>query len=1267
MLFEVTADDIFHLSDADLRQLIGRLSEQEVRQQGYSPVAVTWGGHQNAPDGGIDVRISLSSESSIFGYVPAAATGFQVKAQDMPRQAILNEMAPNGVLRESIAELAAARGAYIIVSSHGSVADTALTERKNAMREALSGHAHGAALSVEFYDRNRVATWANQHPGLIPWVREKIGRAMSGWRPFADWSSSPAPLETRYLLDEGVRLVGPSEQGHDRLSADNGANALRRILEKPGGIARLVGLSGVGKTRLVQALFDPRIGTDPLRQAEAVYTDIAESPNPQPLELTSRLLQLRQRAILIVDNCNPDLHRRLAARITESDGLLSLITVEYDISDDEPENTNVFKLDVTSVDLMVKILESRFPALAAPSRRVVAEFSGGNPRIAFALASTTKDGDSLAYLRNRDLFERLFHQSKGRDNNLLCAAKACALLYSFDGESINSESELAILGSLVGLGVDEMFSHIAELQRRQLVQRRGKWRAILPHAIANRLATLALEDIPFQKTETAIMNSGSERMIRSFSKRMGYLHDDERAKTLAQRWFSDGGFLERIGDYNELGQACFTNIAPIDPEETLSFIERAAMRMPWFYGEKNKNRTEIVRVLRSIAYEPRFFFRAMDVIKSFALNEVNRAHDFAESVFKSMFSLYLSGTHANAHQRAKIIFSLLSSKNQTENLIGLESLSQMLFCGPFSSHYSFEFGVRSRNYGSAPRTDRDLMEWFGQALSVAEQIGMDSTTLADEVRKVVAKRFAKISTINGMIGALVSLADNYSQKSPWLGGWIAVRTTIKRHKEKMSAANLQALEALAARLQPIDLEGKVRAYALSEPWSALDIAESEAENKDDMLSAQERVVYLCVDLGRLLSHHPEKLDALLPEIFSVASVKISALGRGIADTCDSLRESWTYLLTRYLAMPEKNRHASLLGGFLEEARRRTPKECELILDEALGNSSLSAQFVYFQACAGLTSEGVERLLAALDLDTIPTISFQILENGRLHEGLSDAQLAVFIRKLRSRNDGLPVATAILGMRIFSAKSEKRPISDIVKKMGRELIQETTFQSRDTHLEYMMASIIDVSLNDSDHYALASSVCIRIAEGFDTYKITSWDVSEILKALSKSCPRAVLNTLVENENSKGVQKIFGEIRESRPDPLDDISVNTLIDWAQEKPTTRFTSLAKVIRFSDTNDESPSRNWSPAAQKIIEVAPRPVEILEIFRVRFEPMSLSGSRAHIMATRIPLIQSLINHERLEVSQWSRNTLEHFQQLVENVQALEAKHDKEEDERFE
>lgn len=239
MILEITGDQIAQLNDTDLRTLVGYLCEREVRAQGHSSSTVTWGGHQNAGDGGIDVRVALSVGTAISGYVPRAATGIQVKAQTMPRSAILKEMAPKGSVLLSIAELAANGGAYIIVSSKESLSDISLKNRKAAMAEAIEGLHSPSSLTLDFYDSRRIASWANQHVGLVPWVLERLGLPLSGWRPFEDWSSSPAPLDAPYLLDAQARLLGPSIKDVDGLNAEQAVTMLRGVLVKPGGVVLL--------------------------------------------------------------------------------------------------------------------------------------------------------------------------------------------------------------------------------------------------------------------------------------------------------------------------------------------------------------------------------------------------------------------------------------------------------------------------------------------------------------------------------------------------------------------------------------------------------------------------------------------------------------------------------------------------------------------------------------------------------------------------------------------------------------------------------------------------------------------------------------------------------------------------------------------------------------------------------------------------------------------------------------------------------------------
>lgn len=66
------------------------------------------------------------------------------------------------------------------------------------------------SVGLAFYDSRRIASRGNQHSGLVPRIREKVGFPLSGWRPFECWSSAPTSLDQPYLLADRVRLFHAS-------------------------------------------------------------------------------------------------------------------------------------------------------------------------------------------------------------------------------------------------------------------------------------------------------------------------------------------------------------------------------------------------------------------------------------------------------------------------------------------------------------------------------------------------------------------------------------------------------------------------------------------------------------------------------------------------------------------------------------------------------------------------------------------------------------------------------------------------------------------------------------------------------------------------------------------------------------------------------------------------------------------------------------------------------------------------------------------------
>lgn len=871
-MFDVTADDIARLDDTALRELVARLCEAELESRGLSSVAVRWDGSQTAPDGGIDVRVALPPGTTIEGFVPRAATGFQVKKSDRARKGLIGEMRPKGVIRPAIQDLADEAGAYVLVSG-ASPADTALKNRRKALREALHDVATADRLHTDFYGLGTLATWARRHPGVIAWVKQKIGRAHRGWRPYGAWAGATEGAEADYLVDDALRLH--LERGGEGRAVGEAIDALRDLLRDPGKSVRLVGLSGVGKTRLVQALFDARIGERPLPPSRAVYADLADDPDPPPVALATELIASRLHAILIVDNCGADLHRRLTDTCSVPGSTIGVLTVEYDVREDQPEGTRVVRLDTSSPRLIERLLARRFPELSEVDARRIADVSDGNARIAIALAETVGRSDTIAGLTDDALFRRLFEQRNEPDDALLRAAQACALVYSFDGEAMTGDAaELPRLADLADLSPRELYKHVSELQHRNLVQQRDVWRAVLPHAMANRLAARALDDSPPDLVEQVLVSHATPRLARSFTRRLSYLHDHPRAVAMVERWLAPGGLLGDVTALDGFGRAMLANVAPVSPIAALAALERAGSSDPAVAAEVwNLHRS----LLRSLAWDPALFDRSADLLaRAVTQGADERREKEAADGFVALFALRLSGTHAGIEQRLLIVERLLRSAQAKERSLGLRALGQALEATHFTSAHDFDFGGRSRDYGYRPASGEEVLHWYRVTISLVERLVRAEVGLRGELRNLVADKLRGLWPMIELQDAVEGLWRTLAAGAFWREGWIACRQTLRFDRDEMPRQSFERLTALEADLAPSGVRDQVRAVVLGNGFGGFDLEDFDLEDPDAQHRRREDEARA---LGTALAMDDDILDELMGELLRGGSrVWVLAVG-----------------------------------------------------------------------------------------------------------------------------------------------------------------------------------------------------------------------------------------------------------------------------------------------------------------------------------------------------------------------------------------------------
>jgi len=1270
-MFDVNGSHIAQLNDTDLRTLIARLCEAELRRAGLPVSAVTAGGDQNAADGGLDVRVDLPASTNISGFIPRPVTGFQVKVSDMPRAKILKEIRPKGRVRRVIKDLASVAGAYVIVSAKGSTSDSVLEQRCKAMLDAVRGTHGVASLKLCFYDRDRVASWVRDHPGMVVWVRERIGQSIRGWRPYQNWAASHEPMDAEYLIDGKFRMHYWRSQQENGLNVETGIQQIRGTLAPNKGVVRLVGLSGTGKTRMVQALFDQRIGSQALDPALAIYTDSADTPDPSPRDLMHHLIQNGQRAIIIVDNCPPDTHRSLARTCVEPECTLSLITVEYDVGDDTPEGTEVFRLEPASDEVIEKLLERRSSQLSQLDCRRITEFSGGNARMALALAHTVRCGVSVSDLTDGELIDRLFLQRHAQDDRLLRAGEVCSLVYSFNGEEITGQNaELPFLANLCEMTADQLYRHVAELKRRDLVQQRGQWRAVLPHALANRLARNCLENMPPGRVADSFLKSGSERLLRSFSRRLGYLHDSQAAQRIVQAWLASGGILADIAKLDDLRTAMFRNVAPVAPEAALSAIEDCLNGddSAEILDVSNHNRHTWVALLKSIAYDPNLFERAAFLLARFVAAEPpDYRYDPSRDHFASLFWPALSGTHASISQRLKIVEAFITADDPTSQAIGLEALDALLKTSHFMSGHSFEFGARPRDYGWQPKSGEEFAGWYGTAIAYAKRLALSGDQIGNGVRAILAKHFRGLWTRAGVVDEIESTAIEIAAQGFWPEGWIAVRSTIRFDIKDMPPEYAHRIHSLEEVLRPRDLLQKTQAYVFPSPHSAVDIVDGEVGDEgaidgSSSISAYDRVQEIAVELGREVANNASILDQLLPDLFSLEIQRGWYFGGGLASGADQPQEIWERLVDALVGTPEHKRDIQVLMGFIHAVTERDAEVAGRILDDAVVNPVLGTLFPILQASVHIDKRGVYRLETSLKLGLASVWAYRQLSCGKAADAIPASALRRLLLRIASKADGYAVAADILRMRLFSVQRSGTDIGDEIIQCGQELLKRCPFDRSPGNPDHDLGRIAETCLTGADAASTAAHICRQFKSALSGHRVFASDYHELMKSILRLQPAIALDEFLD-EKFCMPDVISGGRMFEEGNLLDVAPVESLITWAQANPSIRFPRLASVIPYY-TEDANKDLEWSATALRILDLAPDRERVLDEFGSRFRPRGgWLGSLREVLESRRALISAFMEHNDPVVVSWAKKMEGMLGKMIADAHS----HDRSEDLSFE
>ena len=384
---DVELIDIERLNAGQLQTLLNKLVHLEARRHGIARcgISVPDAIQITVPDGGVDGFVRWEGGPDATPWLLNRTTGFQCKATEMGvadcRHELLN---PN---RDAVAAMVDRTldhdGHYVMFCRKG-YTEPQIIERIEGMRNGLRdvGHPKAETANLKFYDGNKILNWVNDFQPAVIWVRQRVGKAIfPGVQIFDIWARNDYIARFGFVEDDKLRSQ---------------RNELIDSLVQSNTVVRLIGLPGLGKTRLafeaIARAVDPEKPSQKAIRDSVLYINASDG-HREAKRVAEALRDDKSEALLIVDDCEIELHNAVAEIARHHDSIFGLLTLDF-----EPEGERIgqitFLLEPASPDVIRGILEQAYGQMPPEDLRQVVDFSEGFPQMAVLLAEARLAGSA---------------------------------------------------------------------------------------------------------------------------------------------------------------------------------------------------------------------------------------------------------------------------------------------------------------------------------------------------------------------------------------------------------------------------------------------------------------------------------------------------------------------------------------------------------------------------------------------------------------------------------------------------------------------------------------------------------------------------------------------------------------------------------------------------------------------------------------------------------------------------------------------------------
>lgn len=1223
--FEINKEDVEKLNQYSLTYLMQKLLRAELSKLKLKQSDLIISLDITDPDGGLDGYIGCEIPESHF-WLPSGRSGWQFKAvRDFTASEAEDEVLIKDKtdLKPRIKKLLQRGETYVLIIGRKDYNPSLLEQREERIIEAFKskGFTDG---KVKLYSSGQIAEWINS----IPSIGAYLNPNRVNFKNIEEWG------ESSIVVKEPRKFV-PDEKREGIIQSIREA-IVSNYKQDKATIIRLVGLSGIGKTRLIYEALNT------IELKELVF--YIESPDKLPASRFNEIsINDNVSAIFVIDECPHDKYVELAKEVEGIGGRITLITLDYDI--DKPRSKHIIleRLENDALDKLIQLTISGLPEMV---RRKIVEFSEGYPRIAVLLSEHFSSHpeilspDTLSKLGIDDLFDKMV---EGRGTDLSENDKIKKILTAIAlFKRLGWDDELSIQGKKVCefFKIDwlEARKKIHTQEERGLVIKRGRYRYISPLPLAIYLASSwwkAMDESAWQEFYEALPDPEAKK---AFLDRLSDLSYSVHANTALKKNFEK--FDYKLLD-SEIGSQIFLGLAKADHLLAIATLERILGTLP---KEKllefEAGRRNVVCALEKIAWWHDTFYRAARLLLKLADAENETWSNNATGVFSQLFQTILGGTTVPAWERHIVLEEILNSGDKPLQKLALKGLEKT-----FNLIHATR-DVSGDEQGTViPPPEWNPISWEDLKRSVLSALNIMDKALETsdyEIQAEATRIFLshiRILLARGFDNEVLERLQRIQIKFPELEKELikSIEEVIYFDTKRLPKEVIDNVISFRDQLIVNDFKGLMKRYVKSRLFKDY--------LKENKTKADEIVRELAEDSIK----YPEKLREELNWLVTPEAENGYLFGKTLGDLDKDYY--WLEFILQSIKDSEKP-SVYFLGGYLSSIKLYDEKLWEKILNRCYEDEILKKFLLEIIWRSGTDDKAVKLIIKMLKNQEIKPKEIELLTYGAWFGEVSARVFAEFLEDFYKIENG-KYSPLILG--IINQYVEKNPdlMSDAKNTLLKYLTKPEIFENSDTmtifYWDKLTNKLMDI-FNDSIPYFLDSILSILMNKNFGHHESEvrtklKYFLEKDFENTWKKLRRALLayDHLAWNLTNilKGDYGVFRKEKNSLLGLIPDVYI---WEWVEENPDKAPYILASMIPLHETE---PLLN--PLARDILMKYPTDDDVASGLSDNWHTEGWVGSRSLLYENKLRIAEQWAKDHEVSVVNWANKEVKALRKQLE------------------